>query len=267
MSKNTMDPDKLQLAIWRRFAFWISKATRAQAHASARVHTHTYSRARTHTRSLMRARSHKYVISYLLLLDSNNGFVKAPLCYVILTLPVLYWFFVFRAFLIMISDYFSSQLQNIFLCNVKDECFLWGRNFVKNAYLKWRGMLDNVGYFRAQYYTTNYRQSHKSIRLKRIEMLQYFFLRFLKNINQEPSIKFVILTECYSRKNIQWKCTVFNDAESPSHSRQNLPNAPHRDPCTRFISLVVLEGKRISYVSIFEAPCISPFPPLTASTP
>ena len=36
------------MAIWRRVACWISKATRAEAHACARIH--------------MRAHAHKYII-------------------------------------------------------------------------------------------------------------------------------------------------------------------------------------------------------------
>ena len=41
MSKNVLEPNRPQMAIWRRVACWINKATRAQAHASARAHTHT----------------------------------------------------------------------------------------------------------------------------------------------------------------------------------------------------------------------------------
>ena len=44
------------MAIWRRVAWWISKATRTQAHARARAATHE--RARTHARA--RARVQKY---------------------------------------------------------------------------------------------------------------------------------------------------------------------------------------------------------------
>jgi hypothetical protein len=50
MQKNFVEPERPQMAMWRRFACWISKATRAQAHASARepkstctsTHTHIY---------------------------------------------------------------------------------------------------------------------------------------------------------------------------------------------------------------------------------
>jgi hypothetical protein len=41
-----LEPERLHLAIWRRVACWISKATRAQ-HTSAPVHTHTHTH--THT--------------------------------------------------------------------------------------------------------------------------------------------------------------------------------------------------------------------------
>jgi hypothetical protein len=46
------------MAIWRRVAWWISKATRTQAHARARAATHE--RARTQARVRARARIHKY---------------------------------------------------------------------------------------------------------------------------------------------------------------------------------------------------------------
>jgi hypothetical protein len=53
--------------IWRlRVACWVSKLTRAQAHA----HTQKY---------LIRIASH-----------SNNSLVKAPLCYVTRILPILF---------------------------------------------------------------------------------------------------------------------------------------------------------------------------------
>ena len=45
--ENVVEPETPQMAIWRRFACWISKSTRAQAHASACVPTHKS--ARTHT--------------------------------------------------------------------------------------------------------------------------------------------------------------------------------------------------------------------------
>ena len=41
---------KSQLAIWRRVAFWIGKATRAQPHVRARhPHPQTHARAHAHT--------------------------------------------------------------------------------------------------------------------------------------------------------------------------------------------------------------------------
>jgi hypothetical protein len=58
MSKNMVEPEGPQMVILRRVAWWINKATRAQAHASSRaltpIPTHPYthlprSRARTHT--------------------------------------------------------------------------------------------------------------------------------------------------------------------------------------------------------------------------
>ena len=57
MSKNMVEPERPQMAIWRRVACWIIKATRAQAHASARAPTpiHTLAQARMH------AHTQKYV--------------------------------------------------------------------------------------------------------------------------------------------------------------------------------------------------------------
>ena len=55
MSKNMVEPEKPQMAIWRPLACWIIKATRGQAHASARASTSTrtyiHPRAWTHTRA------------------------------------------------------------------------------------------------------------------------------------------------------------------------------------------------------------------------
>jgi hypothetical protein len=46
MSKNMVEPERLQKVIWRRVACWISKATRAQAHSSAPLRPHTHKQAR-----------------------------------------------------------------------------------------------------------------------------------------------------------------------------------------------------------------------------
>jgi hypothetical protein len=53
MSKIMVEPERPQMAIWRRFACWISKTTRAQAYASVCAPTPTHARTREHT--------HKYV--------------------------------------------------------------------------------------------------------------------------------------------------------------------------------------------------------------
>ena len=48
-----METETLQITIWQLIVCWISKATRAQAHARARAPTHihvlTHPRARTYT--------------------------------------------------------------------------------------------------------------------------------------------------------------------------------------------------------------------------
>ena len=70
MSKNVVDPTRLQVMVRRRVTCWIRKATRAQAGARAPTSTHT----------------HKYVI---LLFRCNNGYVNAPRRYVTRILPLL----------------------------------------------------------------------------------------------------------------------------------------------------------------------------------
>ena len=60
MSKNMVEPERLQMTIWLRVACWISKATRAQAHPSAHAPTHTLGN-----------------MYNLLLFDSSNGFVNS----------------------------------------------------------------------------------------------------------------------------------------------------------------------------------------------
>ena len=55
MSKNIVEPERPQTAIWRRVACWVSKATLAQAHACSRsptpTPTHTHS---PHTQKYVR---------------------------------------------------------------------------------------------------------------------------------------------------------------------------------------------------------------------
>ena len=79
MSKNLVQPERSQMTKWWRVAFWISKATRAQAHASIRSPTHTHTQ-NTHTHTQ---------ICNTFLFHSNHGFVIAPECYVIRALSVL----------------------------------------------------------------------------------------------------------------------------------------------------------------------------------
>jgi hypothetical protein len=72
MSKNVVEPERPQVAIWRmRVECWISKATRAQAHASARAPTLTHAGV---------------------LFLGSSGFGNAPQCCIIRTLPVLLTF-------------------------------------------------------------------------------------------------------------------------------------------------------------------------------
>ena len=77
------------MAIWRRVACWVSKATRSQAHSSARAptlnpsHTHELTHTHTHTHT------HKQICNTCCFFHGNNGFVNARHCYVTRTLRVL----------------------------------------------------------------------------------------------------------------------------------------------------------------------------------
>ena len=62
MSKNMVDSDMPQIAVWRRVVCWISKATRAQSHANSRAPTstpHTHERTRAHTRESTHTHTHR----------------------------------------------------------------------------------------------------------------------------------------------------------------------------------------------------------------
>jgi hypothetical protein len=78
--KSMVEPERQQVATWRRLARWISKATRVQAHFLVCTPTHAQTHTTTHTHNM----------KYLLIFHSNNGFVNASQCYVIHTLPVLF---------------------------------------------------------------------------------------------------------------------------------------------------------------------------------
>jgi hypothetical protein len=62
MSKILVEPERPQTEILHRVAWWISKATRVQAHASAPAPTPSH----LYTHSSGRARTHKYVRHCLL---------------------------------------------------------------------------------------------------------------------------------------------------------------------------------------------------------
>ena len=82
-----VEPERLHVVIW------ISKTTRAQAHASARAPISTPIHAQMHTHAL--ARTHTETCKTLIFYG-NNGFVNAPHCYVIRNLPVLLTFRLLR---------------------------------------------------------------------------------------------------------------------------------------------------------------------------
>ena len=96
MSKNMVEPERSQMILRRRFACWISKATCAQADASARVPTstdtqkHTPTPTDTHTHSPTRHHTHTHRnIYYVLLFHRNSGYANVSQCYVIRVLPLL----------------------------------------------------------------------------------------------------------------------------------------------------------------------------------
>ena len=89
ISKKVVEPERPQMTIWRRVAYWISKTTRQQAHSCARAPTHTHTRTYSPTNARTRAHTHtdKYVIP--LLSHANSCFSNAPHCYVIRPWSVL----------------------------------------------------------------------------------------------------------------------------------------------------------------------------------
>jgi hypothetical protein len=85
MSNNIVEPEKTQMTIRGLVAYWISKAIRAQAHAST-----TSTHACTHTRTRIYPWApNTEVYRDLLLSHGSNGFITAPQCYVTRTLPFL----------------------------------------------------------------------------------------------------------------------------------------------------------------------------------
>jgi hypothetical protein len=83
MSKNEVEPERLQTRWCLRFACWINKTTRAQALAHAtRPNTQKSARAHTHT--------HTYTNMKYLLLFHNNCFANASQSYFIRTLLVFF---------------------------------------------------------------------------------------------------------------------------------------------------------------------------------
>jgi hypothetical protein len=69
MSKKVVEPERPQLTIWRRVAYWISKATRPQAHscvcAPTPTHTRTHTHTHTHTHLLTHIRTHAHTDKYV----------------------------------------------------------------------------------------------------------------------------------------------------------------------------------------------------------
>ena len=77
MSKNMMEPERTRTVWHLRVAYWISKPTRAQAHARARTPspTHTHTRMHAHIRmpspTHARARMHTYKYVILIAFHGN----------------------------------------------------------------------------------------------------------------------------------------------------------------------------------------------------
>lgn len=93
------------MTIWRlRLEYWISKATRLQAHARFREptpHELTHTHALTHAHACKHARTHTHK-EILNAFPRNSNFVNAPQYYVILTLPFLLFVVLDVVFLLLI---------------------------------------------------------------------------------------------------------------------------------------------------------------------
>ena len=91
MSKNVVEPGRLQ-TIWRmRVAYWINKATRAQAHAraSAPTPTHTQTHALTRPPTHTHTHTHTHKATCNTYCFSTEQRLRERAYYVICTLSVL----------------------------------------------------------------------------------------------------------------------------------------------------------------------------------
>jgi hypothetical protein len=76
-----MEPERLQMTLWRREVCWVSKATCAQAHSRARapsLHPHTH--ALTHMLALTRARARTHTHTH------------THKCVILIAFPLQQWF-------------------------------------------------------------------------------------------------------------------------------------------------------------------------------
>ena len=81
-SKNVVEPEKPYITTRRmRFACCKSKCIRAHVHANARLPPYTYSHTHIHIEIGL--------CDIYCVFHSNNGFLNAPHCYFIRTMPVL----------------------------------------------------------------------------------------------------------------------------------------------------------------------------------
>jgi hypothetical protein len=94
MSKNVVDTEGPQMTT--QYGAYALRAGLARLHAHMRMHTPTRSVTHMHSRTRKHALTDQYVI--FIVFHGMNGFVNAPYCYVIRTLPVLLYLDRFKAY-------------------------------------------------------------------------------------------------------------------------------------------------------------------------
>jgi hypothetical protein len=87
MSKNTVEPERAQQIWLQRVAYWISKATRVQAHSRARAPTHSHTHMHTYSCPHPRVRAHAHK---LFAFSGSSGFVtrKLPVLFFVYSLQL-----------------------------------------------------------------------------------------------------------------------------------------------------------------------------------
>ena len=130
MSKNMVETESPRITIWSMsFAYCISKATRAHAHAQR---PGTHKRAHTHGCNQARARTHTHRQKYaIVFLFSTTTMLSLTLLTVMLYLHCLPWLFQYRVHKSPSLDS-RPDLRNIL------------RNFGKNSFCLWAMLYSSV---------------------------------------------------------------------------------------------------------------------------